>query len=206
MTDLSPPRPTRLDAAHPAPDPAPESAPEDALADERRDTILSAITVAGMALAALATWVVPQPALAWTGIVLVYLAGGIPPAVESLTRLVREREIDIDLLMVIAALAAAAVGGALEGGVLLTLFSISGTLETRAMGKARRAVEALMALRPDTALRLGLLTEVVPRAELRDRAHAVAASIAARDTIAVQGTVRSSLHTMILVFPVDLLQ
>ena len=52
-------------------------------------------------------------------------------------------------------LAAAAVGGALEGGVLLTLFSISGTLETRAMGKARRAVEALMALRPDTALRLG---------------------------------------------------
>ena len=108
-----------------------------------------------MALAALATWVVPQPALAWTGIVLVYLAGGIPPAVESLTRLVREREIDIDLLMVIAALAAAAVGGALEGGVLLTLFSISGTLETRAMGKARRAVEALMALRPDTALRLG---------------------------------------------------
>lgn len=155
MTDLAPPRPTRLDAANAAPDPAPEDAPEDALADERRDTILSAITVAGMALAALATWVVPQPALAWTGIVLVYLAGGIPPAVESLTRLVREREIDIDLLMVIAALAAAAVGGALEGGVLLTLFSISGTLETRAMGKARRAVEALMALRPDTALRLG---------------------------------------------------
>ena len=42
-----------------------------------------------------------------------------------------------------------------EGAVLLALFSISGTLEHRAMGRARRAVEALMALRPDTALRVG---------------------------------------------------
>jgi len=40
----------------------------------------------------------------------------------------------------------------MEGAVLLTLFSISNTLETRAIGRARRAVEALMALRPETAL------------------------------------------------------
>jgi P-type E1-E2 ATPase len=52
-------------------------------------------------------------------------------------------------------LAAASVGAALEGAVLLALFSIAGTLEHRAMGRARRAVEALMALRPDTALRVG---------------------------------------------------
>ncbi len=56
--------------------------------------------------------------------------------------------------MVLAALAAAAVGSALEGAVLLALFSISGTLEHRAMGRARRAVEALMQLRPETALKL----------------------------------------------------
>jgi enoyl-CoA hydratase/carnithine racemase len=43
----------------------------------------------------------------------------------------------------------------------------------------------------DTALRLGLVTEVVPRAELRDRARAVAASIAARSPKAIQGTVRA---------------
>jgi E-phenylitaconyl-CoA hydratase len=42
-----------------------------------------------------------------------------------------------------------------------------------------------------TALRLGLVTEVVPRAELRTRAHEIAASIAARNPIAVQGTVRA---------------
>lgn len=43
----------------------------------------------------------------------------------------------------------------------------------------------------ETALRLGLVTEVVPRAELRDRAHAIAVSIAARSPIAVQGTIRA---------------
>lgn len=42
-----------------------------------------------------------------------------------------------------------------------------------------------------TALRLGLVTEVVPRDELWTRAHTIAASIAARDPIAVQGTVRA---------------
>lgn len=64
-----------------------------------------------------------------------------------------ERIPDIDLLMVVAAVAAAAVGAPLEGAVLLTLFSISTKLEERALGRARRLFEALMELRPETALR-----------------------------------------------------
>jgi (E)-benzylidenesuccinyl-CoA hydratase len=43
----------------------------------------------------------------------------------------------------------------------------------------------------ETALRLGLVTEVVPRDELRTRAREIAASIASRNPIAVQGTVRA---------------
>src|SRR3546814_3973580 len=39
----------------------------------------------------------------------------------------------------------------------------------------------------DTALRLGLVTEVVPRADLRDRAHPIAASIASRNPRALPG-------------------
>jgi heavy metal translocating P-type ATPase len=52
--------------------------------------------------------------------------------------------------------------------VLLTLFSISTTLEHRALGRARRAIEALMALRPETALRKGTngKVEEVPADEL----------------------------------------
>src|SRR5690606_15818174 len=65
----------------------------------------------------------------------------------------KDRILDIDLLMVVAAIAAAAVGAPVEGAVLLTLFSVSTTLEERALGRARLAIEALMALRPETALR-----------------------------------------------------
>lgn len=43
----------------------------------------------------------------------------------------------------------------------------------------------------ETALRIGLVSEVVPRAELRDRARAIAATIAARNPQAIQGTVRA---------------
>nr|WP_229583363.1 cation-translocating P-type ATPase [Paracoccus sp. S-4012] len=89
------------------------------------------------------------------GLVLVYLTGGLPAAWRALGALWNERVLDIDLLMVVAAVAAAAVGAPYEGAVLLTLFSVAGTLESRALGRARRAIEALMALRPETALRKG---------------------------------------------------
>lgn len=117
-----------------------------------RGVTLTALTLAGLALAAAAAFLLPGP---WgpAGLSLAYLAGGLPAAGRALAALWREHVLDIDLLMVIAALAAAGVGAALEGAVLLTLFSLSTTLEERAMTRARRAVEALMALRPDTALR-----------------------------------------------------
>ena len=98
--------------------------------------------------------------LAAFGFGLVYLAGGLPATWRALVELWRARVLDIDLLMVIAALAAAAVGAPAEGAVLLFLFSLSTTLETLAMGRARREVEALMALRPETALRKSAAADI----------------------------------------------
>lgn len=137
------------------------------LSSDRAMAVLTGATMAGMGLAAFDAFAASGY---WgpVGLALVYLAGGLPAGWRALETLWRERILDIDLLMVVAALAAAAVGAPLEGAVLLTLFSISTTLEHRAMGRARRAVEALMALRPDTALRQepdGAVTEV-PVAEL----------------------------------------
>ncbi|WP_090845191.1 heavy metal translocating P-type ATPase [Paracoccus alkenifer] len=130
--------------------------------------LLTGATLIGMALAALDAFVLHGP---WGpgGLALVYLAGGVPTAWRALRELWRDRVLDIDLLMIVAALAAAAVGAALEGAVLLTLFDLSHTLEQRAMGRARRAVQALMALRPASALRRGAdgaVTEV-PVGDLR---------------------------------------
>jgi heavy metal translocating P-type ATPase len=122
-------------------------------------TLMSALTLLGMILAIIGTmpraWFpAGEPAvLRGPGLMLVYFAGGLPATWTALSALWRERVLDIDLLMMIAAIAAAVVGAPFEGAVLLTLFSISKTLEYRALGRARRAVEALMALRPETAFR-----------------------------------------------------
>ena len=124
--------------------------------DENADLYMTILCWIGLGLATLSAFVQPLPeGLVWAALGLSYLTGGLPPLRTALAELWRDRHLDIDLLMVIAALAAAAVGAALEGAVLLALFSLSQTLEHRAMGKARRAVEALMQLRPETALREG---------------------------------------------------
>ncbi len=132
--------------------------------------VLSQATVLGMVLAIVGRWLFGGE-LAFLdplGLALVYVAGGMPAAWRALVALWRERILDIDLLMVVAAIAAAVVRAPFEGAVLLTLFSISTTLEHRALGRARRAIEALMALRPETALRKGTdgRVEEVPAAEL----------------------------------------
>lgn len=120
---------------------------------DRLGSLLTALTLVGMAFALFDAFFAPlPPTVAQGALWVVYLAGGLPAVISALRELWKDRILDIDLLMVVAALAAASVGAALEGAVLLTLFSLSSTLEHRAMGKARRAVEALMALRPESAI------------------------------------------------------
>ncbi|PAP79108.1 ATPase [Rubrivirga sp. SAORIC476] len=64
---------------------------------------------------------------------------------------IRAGRFEIDFLMLVAAAGAAALGEWFEGGLLLFLFSIGHALEGYAMGRARRAIEALGELAPATA-------------------------------------------------------
>jgi Cd2+/Zn2+-exporting ATPase len=65
---------------------------------------------------------------------------------------IRERVLDIDVLMIVAAAGAAALGQWAEGALLLVLFSLGHALEHLAMDRARHAMEALEDLAPKTAL------------------------------------------------------
>jgi Cd2+/Zn2+-exporting ATPase len=64
----------------------------------------------------------------------------------------RERHLDTDLLMVVAAIGAALLGKFSEGALLLFLFSLGHVLEERALDRARSAIRALADLTPKTAL------------------------------------------------------
>ena len=84
-------------------------------------------------------------------LLLAYAAGGFFTVREAIENL-RHRELKIDSLMIVAAAGAAVLGQWAEGALLLFLFSLGHALENYAMGRARRAIEALAALRPETAL------------------------------------------------------
>jgi len=118
----------------------------------RRDAILTIVTGAGLGVGVIAMLTGAAAWLVSGAFVVAYLAGGVPAGVSAL-RSLRERHLDIDLLMVTAALAAAAVGEARDGAILLFLFSLAGTLEDFAMGRTKRAVDSLLQLRPDEAVR-----------------------------------------------------
>src|SRR3546814_12735742 len=61
------------------------------------------------------------------------------------------KKFEIDTLMLVAAAGAAALGAWAEGALLLFLFSLGHALEHYAMGRAKKAIEALAKLEPDTA-------------------------------------------------------
>lgn len=65
---------------------------------------------------------------------------------------IRERRLDIDVLMVVTAVGAAALGQWAEGALLLVLFRLGHALEHLGMDHARHAMEALADLAPKTAV------------------------------------------------------
>ncbi len=90
-------------------------------------------------------------AVAWTAYAVAYAFGGFFGLRAGIATLI-ERKIDIDLLMVLAAIGAAVVGAPFEGALLLFLFSLSNVLQDYALGRTRSAINALSELRPDTAI------------------------------------------------------
>jgi Zn2+/Cd2+-exporting ATPase len=80
-----------------------------------------------------------------------YVAGGYGPTINAISAL-RTWQLNVDLLMIVAAIGAAAIGDWIEGVVLLFLFSLSGTLEAFAMYRTTRSIESLIQLRPREAL------------------------------------------------------
>jgi Cd2+/Zn2+-exporting ATPase len=87
-----------------------------------------------------------------------YVIGGYSSTKSGLTTLIQEKELDVDLLMIVAAVGAASLGIwqqnsslILDGGILILVFAISGALESIAMERTERNIHALMQNTPETA-------------------------------------------------------
>lgn len=80
----------------------------------------------------------------------VYFLAGVPALIESLHDLLR-LEVNIDVLMTLAAFSSAFIGSPFEGALLLVLFSISGSMEESVEMKAKGAISSLYKLSPSKA-------------------------------------------------------
>jgi heavy metal translocating P-type ATPase len=82
-----------------------------------------------------------------------YATGGWEPAWAGLTAL-REKTLDVDLLMIVAAIGAASIGQVMDGALLIVIFATSGALEALATARTQDAVRGLLDLAPVGATRL----------------------------------------------------
>ncbi|MGW0641686.1 heavy metal translocating P-type ATPase [Streptomyces badius] len=130
-------------------------------APPRRRTRVLALPEARWALAALVLFVLALPAYllggpAWLWgplFAATYVTGGWEPGWEGLKAL-KDRTLDVDLLMVVAALGAATIGQVLDGALLIVIFATSGALEAVATARTADSVRGLLDLAPTTATRL----------------------------------------------------
>ena len=103
----------------------------------------------------------------WTFYLACYAIGGWEPALSGLQAL-KEKTLDVDLLMIVAALLAASIGQIFEGALLIVIFATSGALEAFVTRRTADSVRELLDLAPEQATRLTASgeEEVVDTAEL----------------------------------------
>ena len=154
----------------------------------REPDLASAITAAALLLAGLLL----EYAFSIRGPLLdgIYIAAAITAGWRSTLTSFRQAltlTLDVDTLMVVAALGAAALGKYFDGALLLFLFALGHGLEGYATGRARHAIEALGQLTPHTArvVRDGAAVEVpIERLHIGDLVQ-----VRPGERIAVDGTV-----------------
>jgi len=91
--------------------------------------------------------------LYWALYLACYVAGGWEPGLAGLQAL-WDKTLDVDLLMVAAAIGAAAIGQVFDGALLIVIFATSGALEAVATKRTEDSVRGLLDLAPETATRI----------------------------------------------------
>ncbi|MQY17011.1 heavy metal translocating P-type ATPase [Nocardia macrotermitis] len=114
-----------------------------------------AAAASALFLVGLAAQLAGAPAWSWWVLYLAcYAAGGWEPGLAGLQAL-REKTLDVDLLMVVAAIGAAGIGQITDGALLIVIFATSGALEALATARTEDSVRGLLDLAPETATRVG---------------------------------------------------
>lgn len=83
---------------------------------------------------------------------LAFIIGGFAKAKEGIEATYENKELNVEMLMIFAAIGSAIIGYWTEGAILIFIFAVSGALETYTMNKSHKEISSLMKLQPEEAL------------------------------------------------------
>ncbi|WP_442601543.1 heavy metal translocating P-type ATPase [Paenibacillus sp. KN14-4R] len=123
-----------------------------------------------------------------------YIIGGYAKAKEGLITLFKEKDLDVNLLMLLAAVGAACIGYWAEGAMLIFIFALSGALETFTMNRSSKDLSALMGMKPETAILFQEGKEIEVPIESLEVGHVVIVKPGER--IPADGTVKEGISAV----------
>lgn len=99
-------------------------------------------------------WILSMDGMNTASIILyisAFIIGGFAKAKEGIEETIEEKKLNVELLMVFAAIGSAIIGHWAEGAILIFIFALSGALETYTTNKSKRELSALMDIQPEKA-------------------------------------------------------
>ncbi|MBD8006454.1 heavy metal translocating P-type ATPase [Bacillus norwichensis] len=99
-------------------------------------------------------WILEKNGMDIASVVFYLLAfgiGGFSKAKEGLEETIKDKKLNVELLMILAAIGSAVIGYWTEGAILIFIFALSGALETYTMNKSHREISSLMEIQPEEA-------------------------------------------------------
>jgi Cd2+/Zn2+-exporting ATPase len=122
---------------------------------------------------------------------LAFVIGGYDKAIEGWTETIKNKSLNVEFLMILAATAAFITQDFAEGSILIFIFATSGVLEEYAKSKSEKAFKALLELSPQKAIKLvnGQEIEVdISDLNIDDRVIVKVGQQVPVDGVIVQGT------------------
>lgn len=113
---------------------------------------LIAAIVSGVLI--LAAWLIGKEGSSTLSIsfyIIAFLIGGFAKAKEGIEETIADKQLNVEMLMIFAAIGSAVIGYWAEGAILIFIFAISGALETYTLNKSHKEISALMELQPEEA-------------------------------------------------------
>src|SRR5690625_4704712 len=138
----------------------------------------------------LTAWVLTNiiPHIVWIILhIIAFIIGGFAQAKEGILDTIENKKLNVELLMVIAAIGAASIGYWTEGAILIFIFSLAGALETYTLNKSDKEISLLMNLQPEEArLMKDDIEKMIPVAQLNINDHIF---VKAGERIPADGTI-----------------